>query len=96
MPAASELIAHGRTEDEVADFIGADWLVYQSLDDLIHSVRHENADIEAFDTSCFSGEYVTGDVTHDYLRRVEANRADSAKEARENRVADIPNKARVV
>jgi len=96
MPTAAELVAHGRTEEQVAGIIGADWLVYQTLDDLIHSVRHQNANIEEFDTSCFSGEYVTGDVTTAYLKYLEADRADSAKEARENRVARLSSKARVV
>jgi len=96
MPTTAELVAHGRTEEEVAEIIGADWLAYQTLDDLIHSVRHQNADIEEFDTSCFSGEYVTGDVTTAYLKRLEADRADSVKEARENRVAHFSSKARVV
>jgi amidophosphoribosyltransferase len=83
MPAASELIACGRTESEVAEFIGADWLVYQDLQDLIRSVRYDNGDIKDFDTSCFSGEYVTGDVTPEYLRQIEALRCDAAKQARE-------------
>lgn len=83
MPAASELIACGRTEAEVGEFIGADWLVYQDLQDLIRSVRYDNGDISDFDTSCFSGEYVTGDVTPEYLRQIEAMRCDTAKQARE-------------
>jgi amidophosphoribosyltransferase len=83
MPAASELIACGRTEAEVGEFIGADWLVYQDLQDLIRSVRYDNGDIKDFDTSCFSGEYVTGDVTPEYLRQTEVIRSDAAKQARE-------------
>jgi amidophosphoribosyltransferase len=83
MPAASELIACDRTEAEVGDFIGADWLVYQDLQDLIRSVRYDNGDIKDFDTSCFSGEYVTGDVTPEYLRQTEVIRSDAAKQARE-------------
>src|SRR6201988_2890769 len=51
MPAASELVAAARSEQEVADIIGADWLIYQSLEDLLHAVRHDNAKIEEFDTS---------------------------------------------
>ncbi len=89
MPAARELVAHDRSEDEIAEIIGADWLIYQTLDDLIRSVSHQNARIEQFDTSCFSGQYVTGDVTVDYLRRIEANRADSAKQARELNVTSL-------
>jgi amidophosphoribosyltransferase len=83
MPAASELIACDRTEAEVGEFIGADWLVYQDLQDLIRSVRYDNGDIKDFDTSCFSGDYVTGDVTPEYLRQTEIIRSDAAKQARE-------------
>jgi amidophosphoribosyltransferase len=82
MPAASELVAAKRTIDEVRQVIGADWLIYQSLDDLVHSVRHDNAKIEEFDTSCFSGEYVTGDVTAQYLDRLQSERSDDAKARR--------------
>ncbi|MCZ6475375.1 MAG: hypothetical protein O6700_03530, partial [Gammaproteobacteria bacterium] len=59
--------------------IGADWLIYQDLDALIKAVHHENAEIKGFDTSCFSGEYVTEDVSRDYLDRLEIERSDSAK-----------------
>ncbi len=79
MPSARELVAHGRSEQEVADIIGADWLIYQDLADLEEAVKHDNAVIEEFDTSCFSGRYVTGDVTEDYLRRLERERSDEAK-----------------
>jgi len=83
MPAASELIACGRTELEVANKIGADWLIYQDLEDLIRAVQYDNGDITEFDTSCFSGEYVTGDITKEYLHRLEIGRSDEAKQARE-------------
>jgi amidophosphoribosyltransferase len=79
MPAAAELIAHGRSEEEVQTLIGADWLIYQTLDDLVRAVQHDNADIHEFDTSCFSGEYVTGDITADYLRKVEAARSEPVR-----------------
>jgi amidophosphoribosyltransferase len=75
MPAAAELVAHGRTEDEVQQFIGADWLVYQDLDDLVAAVADGNEDLKYFDTSCFSGEYVTG-VESNYLRDLEFARSD--------------------
>ena len=83
MPAASELVACGRTEEEVADYIRADWLIYQDLPDLIRSVRYDNGQIKEFDTSCFSGEYVTGDITTEYLQQIEIGRSDDAKQARE-------------
>jgi len=82
MPATSELVASGRTVAEVAQLIGADWLIYQDLEDLIAACKHEDARIEEFDTSCFSGEYVTGDVTPQYLERVLLERSDAAKVAR--------------
>lgn len=86
MPAANELVAAGRTVDQVERMIGADWLIYQDLDDLVKAVHHENADIESFDTSCFSGEYVTGDVSRAYLDELELVRSDLAKAKRDARV----------
>ena len=82
MPDVSELVAAGHTDDEVREIIGADWLIYQDLEDLEHAVRHDNAKIEDFDTSCFSGEYVTGDVTPEYLKRLQGERSDEAKQQR--------------
>jgi amidophosphoribosyltransferase len=85
MPAASELIANGRDFEEIAKLIGADKLIYQDLHGLIRSVRHDNSAITEFDASCFSGEYVTGEVTEAYLHDLEERRNDSAKQAREAR-----------
>jgi amidophosphoribosyltransferase len=89
MPAAFELVAAGRDVEEVARQIGADWLIYQDLEDLVAACRHDNASITEFDTSCFSGQYVTGDVTPEYLRRLEQERSDGAKSLRR----DSPLKA---
>jgi len=83
MPATEELIAAGRTEDQIEAFIGADWLIYQDLDDLVRAVHHENADIVSFDTSCFSGEYVTGDVSRAYLHELGVIRSNKAKAKRD-------------
>ncbi len=85
MPAASELIANGRSVEEVQDLIGADRLIYQDLHGLIRSVRHDYSAIREFDTSCFSGEYVTGDVTAEYLGDLEKRRNDAAKQEREDK-----------
>ncbi len=76
MPTARELIANNRTDDEIAAEIGADCLIYQDLDALIDGVRSVNPAVKNFETSCFSGEYVTGDVTPEYLAGVEAERND--------------------
>jgi amidophosphoribosyltransferase len=85
MPAASELVASGRTEQQVQEFIGADWLVYQDLDDLIKAVHHDDAEINRFDTSCFSGEYITGDVSPEYLSQLEQQRNDRVKSQRDGK-----------
>ena len=83
MPVASELIAHGRTEDEVAALLGADRLIFQDLDDLIQAVQKKGkSDVDRFDCSVFDGDYETGDVTPDYLHQLEALRNDDAKENR--------------
>jgi amidophosphoribosyltransferase len=85
MPAARELGASERTVEEVASLIGADWLIYQDLEDLVAACRHDDARIEEFDTSCFSGEYVTGDVTPEYLAKLKLERSDEAKSQRDER-----------
>lgn len=82
MPAAAELIANGRSIEEIEKLIGADRLIYQDLHGLIRSVRHDNSSISEFDTSCFSGEYVTGDVTDEYLHEIERRRNDTEKRRR--------------
>jgi amidophosphoribosyltransferase len=83
MPTAEEFIAHNRTEEEICREIGADWLIYQDIDDLIQAASKGNPKIKRFDTSCFTGEYVTGDVNDDYLDRLSALRNDDAKTRRE-------------
>jgi len=83
MPTVHELIAHGRSDEEVAEVIGADKLIFQDLEDLITAVQRGNESITQFDTSVFSGEYLAGDVTEKYLQQIELLRSDSAKEERE-------------
>ena len=82
MPATSELIAANRTDEEVAREIGADWLVYQTLEDLIETCQFGNPDIKEFETSIFTGEYITplGDT---YLEDLEISRQDEVKAQRE-------------
>jgi amidophosphoribosyltransferase len=82
MPTREELIAHDRTVEQIAEAIGADWLVYQDLDDLIDAVQKGNPEISSFDCSVFTGEYVTGSVSPDYLLDLERSRSDSAKKER--------------
>ena len=84
MPAVEELIAHGRSEQEVGELIGADWMIYQDLVDLIAAVQKGNPDIQEFDCSCFNGQYVTQNISNDYLQKIQAIRNDSAKEKAED------------
>lgn len=81
MPAASELIAAGRTDKEVEELIGADWLIFQDLDDLIAAAREGNPAIQNYECSVFNGNYITGDVDEVYLKRLENLRNDAAKAA---------------
>jgi amidophosphoribosyltransferase len=74
MPTRAELLATGRSDEGICREIGADALVYQDLDALIDAVREGNPHVERFDASCFSGDYITGDVTAEYLARLEASR----------------------
>lgn len=83
MPSAPELIAHGRTDQEVCDILGADKLIYQDLDDLVAAVQAGNNTVSQFDTAVFDGHYVTGDVTADYLQDLAAERGDDAKHQRQ-------------
>jgi amidophosphoribosyltransferase len=92
MPAKDELIAHGRSEAEICALIGADWLVYQELEDLVDAARRGNPAITQFDTSCFDGKYITGDVSEGYLSHIEAIRSDGAKacaEANDDALTDL-------
>jgi len=86
MPAADELVAHSRTETEIADHIGADWLIYQDIDDLVDAVRKGNREIKEFDCSCFTGEYVTRTIDDAYLAKISHVRSESAKNGSEETV----------
>ena len=88
MPAPTEFVAHQKTVDEICKVIGADHLIYQDIDDLVEAVRHNDSGATEFDCSCFDGEYVTGDVTPEYLKRVEMLRCDEAKE---EQAKSVPN-----
>ena len=79
MPSAHELIAHNRSTQDVADLIGADWLIYQDLPDLIEAVGGGKIKIEQFDCAVFDGKYVTGDVDEAYLNKIEQARNDASK-----------------
>lgn len=89
MPSVSELVANGRTVSEVCAEIGADRLIYQDIEDLKEAVREGNIDITEFDTSCFDGKYITGDVSSDYLDQVENERQDAVRVRRNTNTLDL-------
>ena len=95
MPSVNELVGHNRDDKQIAEAIGADWLVYQDLDDLIETARRGNPEITRFDTSVFDGIYVTGDITSDYLDFIEGRRNDGvrSKQQEDNAVIDLHNSA---
>ena len=73
MPYVEELIAYNKSTDEICNLIGADKLIYQDIEDLIASIKRLNPSIEKFDTSCFTGEYVTN-VSSEYLKNLHSIR----------------------
>ncbi|HBK72845.1 MAG TPA: amidophosphoribosyltransferase, partial [Planctomycetaceae bacterium] len=79
MPTSEELVAFNRTDEEVAEVINADWLVYQDLDDLVECSQAGNREIETFECSVFDGKYVTGDIDAAYMERVAASRNDTSR-----------------
>ena len=93
MPAPSEFVAHKLSEEEVADYIGVDWLVYQDLEDLKECALGINPEIEMFDCSVFDGQYVTGGVDDAYLERIESVRSDAVKTDRDasKEIIDLHN-----
>ncbi|MDP2136084.1 MAG: amidophosphoribosyltransferase, partial [Sulfuritalea sp.] len=74
MPTRSELIAAFRNDEEICREIGADALIYQDLDALKAAVRSVNPTVTQFETSCFDGQYITGDVSAIYLQHMEDRR----------------------
>ena len=96
MPTSNELIAHGRTEDQICKEIGADWLLYQDMEDLVDAVKRGSPDISGFDDSVFTGKYVTGDIDTLYLDDLQSIRSDAAKKQRrdsDDDVIDLHNSA---
>ncbi|MEE4249722.1 MAG: amidophosphoribosyltransferase [Alcanivoracaceae bacterium] len=93
MPAAQELIAHGRTNDEICALIGADKLIYQDLEDLVAACREGNPDIVEFDCSVFDGRYIAGKIDQQYLDSLEKQRNDAVKKPKNLAAALASNEA---
>ncbi|SDY42536.1 amidophosphoribosyltransferase [Collimonas sp. OK242] len=81
MPTRGELIAYGRTDEEVCREITADALVYQDIDALKRSISDVNPLLKNFEASCFDGNYITGDISRDYLDRIEFARNNPKPES---------------
>jgi len=80
MPTRAELLATGRNDEQICREIGADALIYQDLNALVAAVREGNPEIQQFDSSCFNGQYITGDVTPEYLDKLERQREGASQE----------------
>ena len=79
MPAVNEFIANGRSIEQINETIGSDRLFYQTLEDLIEVTQQEGSEVSAFDSSCFNGKYVTGDIDEAYLQKLYDALNDAAK-----------------
>ncbi len=91
MPSAEELIAYDKTEDEVCKAIGADWLIYQDIEDLKAASGEGNPDISRFDCAVFDGDYITGDIDEAYLSRIKEERSDTNKSMRDKLLNESDN-----
>jgi amidophosphoribosyltransferase len=92
MPSPTEFVAHDRDIDQIAQELGVDKLIYQDLTDLEDAINFNNK-VERFDSSCFNGEYITGDIDEQYLAYIDSLRNDANKESTEksNAVIELHN-----
>src|SRR5690606_34446379 len=95
MPTRDELIAHGRDDEEIRVAIGADALIYQDIEGMKRAVREAGPRVREFEASCFDGVYVTGDITPEYLDRIEAARHHPRARVEEDRKSTRLNSSHV-
>ncbi len=91
MPTVEELVAHGRTVEEVRQIIGADALIYQDVDAMKHAIGKLNTKISGFDASCFDGVYVTGDIRAEDIARMNASRVKGGEDDADTSRLALPN-----
>lgn len=91
MPTPDELVAHGRTVDEVRQIIGCDALIYQDVDAMKQAVGQLNPELGGFDASCFDGEYVTGDITAEDIARLNQGRDQTEEGTEDTSRLALPN-----
>ena len=89
MPTPDELVAHGRTVDEIRRVIGCDALIYQDVSGMKRAIGSLNSNLDGFDASCFDGTYVTGDITPETIAAMNAQRIDSHKKSSEEGGVDV-------
>ncbi len=93
MPTSSELVAHGRTVDEIREYIGCDALIYQDVDGMKKAIGSLNTQIQGFDASCFDGVYVTGDITGEDIARLSQSRVGVEENQEDTSRLALPNPA---
>jgi len=91
MPTSDELVAHGRTVEQIRQIIGCDQLIYQDVDGMKKAIGSLNPTIKGFDASCFDGVYVTGDITADDIDRLNANRVGAEEGEEDTSRLALPN-----
>ena len=93
MPTSNELVAHGRSVEEIRQYIGCDALIYQDVDGMKKAIGSLNTKIQGFDASCFDGVYVTGDITGDDIARLNENRVGGEENQEDTSRLALPNPA---
>lgn len=93
MPSKKEFIANNLTEQEVCDVLGADGLIYQTMDSLLTAARDMNPEIKTFDCSCFDGNYITGDIDDEYLQALESTGRGLGRTIINPKVPEVPDPA---
>jgi amidophosphoribosyltransferase len=89
MPTPDELVAHGRTVEEIREVIGCDALIYQDVEGMKRAIGKLNDKLDGFDASCFDGVYITGDVTAETIAAMNSQRADTAEKIGEDSDVDV-------
>jgi len=80
MPTSEELIAHGRSVEEIREYIGADALIYQDVDGMKRVVGALQPKLDGFEASCFDGSYITGDVSAEDFATMKEQRKSQGEE----------------
>ncbi len=91
MPTVEELVAHGRSVEEVRQIIGADALIYQDVDAMKQAIGSLSTKLSGFDASCFDGVYVTGDIKAEDIERMNSSRVKGNEDDADTSRLALPN-----